>query len=489
MPLVPPLPTDPPNLVFNPWFHQMTPTPDPTVQALDGWTDVSLEPGPDPISDPPGDLDGNVIGCMIDGTYHPWPDPALSAGTCMVYQPKTNTPCHPSGKYWYHGRLYQVVAADPNKKRLLMFYHTVGHKPVYDFFIVYGSNDEAGPWTEVWKPFENYHAERTVNEDGSTWPPPDYDNLLVKDIAQGYPYYKLSIEGQGGTGDGGSGTESASVHKFTGVYFAVTDSEEPGTIAQPVIGNVTNDHGSSRSAAAVGHNSDGELLLVSIKFLHGGSSTMPEVNSIKYNGLDLTPIDKAAVGHYYNSQTTTASYWFYLLNPPQGLTDLELEYNVTATRDVVTAISVQDADPVEPVGRCEWYKRQFRWGGTNSKDHMILRPNITRPKSRFIAAGVVVGASNGPMIVDPNTIEIVKGINGAGGSGMPYIVYYRDFAQPDSDYVNTGSTEAVTGFCLSGVEVRGKIIEEEIDVTASLALSADAIVEANVLIEETLYGN
>ena len=192
--LVSQLPED--NLIKNPWFRTGN------RPSLDYWTEATLADGGWVASQKPGN-----------------PSPDRVVGTAARISTGRGVDCRgKSVDIGVDAYLYQIVAADPEKRTLKFDMYWVTHTVNPVVVTVYGSTSPEGPWIEVWKPFYQVHTKAIIPPSGRGQDLWKYysettDMVTVTLETTGYPYYKLEIRGRLPDERGGL--------KLTGVYFAV----------------------------------------------------------------------------------------------------------------------------------------------------------------------------------------------------------------------------------------------------------------------------
>ncbi|RMG97967.1 MAG: hypothetical protein D6706_07855 [Chloroflexi bacterium] len=184
---VPPLPDG--NLITNPWFRSAQ---NPNRPGLDGWTDAA---GP------------NTYWSTSQKDSNPSPDNVT--GTAARFASGSGQGGG-TGQGGVDAFLYQVVAADPNKRLLRFKTHWVTGWIERAGVTIYGSDAPDGPWTAVWTPLEVTQA----TSSGMVW---TETPLLEQVIERGYAYYKVELFGRYPEG-------RRQGVKFTGVYFSVGEA-------------------------------------------------------------------------------------------------------------------------------------------------------------------------------------------------------------------------------------------------------------------------
>lgn len=199
---VPPLPSN--NLIRNPWFT------DGSGPSLVEWIDTTGPLGFWAASD----KDGNPTPFNMIGT-----SARLSTGRGEDGAGATIIPN-------YDAYLSQVVSADKTQTTLLFDLYWVAHTIKPAEFIIYGSTNPNGPWTELWKPFNKTLITVLIPPPGTgshnEWLWQYYSNttsIVSTTIPAGYPYYKIQAHVNLPDEFGG--------FKMTGIYFA-TSGSKPG---------------------------------------------------------------------------------------------------------------------------------------------------------------------------------------------------------------------------------------------------------------------
>jgi hypothetical protein len=178
---VEPLPAD--NLVKNPWFRSAA---DPTASGLDGWTDAGSrdrywstsqkESNPSPDSIAAADCGSKPVFCGTAARLST--TPGQSGGVAVP------------GRDAY---LWQVVAADPQRRTLRFSTHWVSHLIDPAEVTIYGGGTPGGPWVPVWVPFHHVQNEVGLPPGGEQQELWEHTGLLQTTLAQGYPFYRIEI--------------------------------------------------------------------------------------------------------------------------------------------------------------------------------------------------------------------------------------------------------------------------------------------------------
>ncbi len=170
------------NLITNPWFRDAS----NTGASHDGWV--------------PGELWG-----LSQKTHNPTPDDTL--GTAV----RLGTP---KATFGVDSFVHTVVAADSEKTILRFQTWQVSRNLHEEYVIIYGSDSEEGPWTQVWQPW----IETNSSVQWVQIP------LLEKQLEVGFPFYKVEFMCNYGSGTAGC--------KYTGVYFTASDVSDPNAVGE-----------------------------------------------------------------------------------------------------------------------------------------------------------------------------------------------------------------------------------------------------------------